>query len=123
MLAGDYHNGPLSVIIPFGIFGSLAFAWFLWAGCRVTYQNFLFGDPAFHRINTFLFVFFLVKIVFFMTVFGGLVVDLTMFVGLVGLSISLNGGVAKRAVAPQAEPQAAFTRFKLHPAARRPVGV
>ena len=123
VLAGDYHNGPLSVIIPFGIFGSLAFAWFLWAGCRVTYQNFLFGDPAFHRINTFLFVFFLVKIAFFLTVFGGLVVDLTMFVGLVGLSISLNGGVAKRAVAPQAEPQAAFTRFKLHPAARRPVGV
>jgi len=28
-LAGDYHNGPLSVIIPFGVFGVIAFVWFL----------------------------------------------------------------------------------------------
>ena len=123
VLAGDYHNGPLSVIIPFGIFGSIAFAWFLWAGCRLTYQNYLFGDPAYHRINSYIYALFVVKIVFFLTVFGGLVMDLTMFVALVGVSISLNGGVAKRAVAPLPEPQAAFTRFKLHPAARRPVGV
>src|SRR5262249_29909547 len=28
-LAGDYHNGPLSVIIPFGIWGAGGFVWFL----------------------------------------------------------------------------------------------
>jgi hypothetical protein len=28
-LAGDYHNGPLSVILTFGIWGVMAFAWFL----------------------------------------------------------------------------------------------
>ena len=29
-LAGDYHNGPLSVIVPFGIPGVIAFLWFWW---------------------------------------------------------------------------------------------
>ena len=30
-LAGDYHNGPLSIIIPFGIFGVIGF---VWSHCR-----------------------------------------------------------------------------------------
>jgi hypothetical protein len=121
MLAGDYHNGPLSVIIPFGLFGTVAFFWFLWAGFRVTYQNYQFGDPAYRRVNTFLFAFYVVRVVFFLTVFGALVADLVMFAGLVGLSISLNGGVAKPAVVPQSK--VVFDRFKLHPTAHRPVGV
>lgn len=120
-LAGDYHNGPLSVIMPFGIFGAIGFLWFMWAGLRVTYQNYQFGDPAYHCANAYLFAFFLVKIIFFFTVFGALPVDLMMFAGLTGLSISLNGGVAKPAVVPQ--PKAVFNRFKLHPSARRPVSV
>src|SRR6266567_920436 len=28
-LAGDYHNGPLSVIVSFGIFGVIGFVWFM----------------------------------------------------------------------------------------------
>ena len=32
-LAGDYHNGPLSVVIPFGIWGVIAFLWFASPGC------------------------------------------------------------------------------------------
>ena len=65
--------------------------------------------------------FYHIKVIFFFTVFGALVSDLVMFAGLVGLSISLNGGVAKSAVAPQ--PAVVFNRFKLHPSAHRPVGV
>jgi hypothetical protein len=118
MLVGDYHNGPLSVIIPFGIFGSLGFLWFLWASGRVLYRNFKFGDPAYHRANTYLFAYFIAKTIFFMTVFGALVSDLAMFVGVIGVSISLNGGVAKPVVAPQAK--VTFDRFKLRPAAHRP---
>lgn len=121
MLAGDYHNGPLSVIIPFGIFGTLGFLWLLWAGLRVTYQNFKFGDPAYHRANTFLFAFLVVKVIFFFTVFGALVSDLVMFTGLIGLSISLNGGVAKPVVVTQ--PKVIFNRFKLPPSAPRPVRI
>jgi hypothetical protein len=117
MLAGDYHNGGLSVIIPFGLPGMLGFLWFLWAGIRVTYQNYQFGDPNYLRINTFVFALFLVKAIFFFTIFGGLVSDFMQFTGLVGLSISLNGGVAKPAVATQ--PQVSFNRFRLHPSVRR----
>ncbi|MCX6926089.1 MAG: O-antigen ligase family protein [Verrucomicrobia bacterium] len=121
ILTGDYHNGPLSVIIPFGIFGAIGFLWFLWAGYRVLYQNFKFGDPAYIRLNTYLLAFYIVRAVFFLAVFGGLVADLALFVSIIGLSISLNGGVAKPVVA--LEPKVAYSRFKLHPSAQRPVSV
>src|SRR5205085_2863821 len=51
-LVADYHNGPLSVIIPFGIFGSLGFLWFLVACLRVLRQNYRFGDPRLRHLNT-----------------------------------------------------------------------
>jgi hypothetical protein len=118
-LVGDYHNGPLSVLLPFGMFGAIAFIWLLVAGVRVLYHNYKFGDPDYQNINTFLFGYFVAKVIFFMAVFGSLHSDLPMFLGLLGLSISLNGGVAKPAVAP--EPKLVFTRFNPHPSARRPV--
>ena len=96
-LVGDYHNGPLSVIIPFGIFGSMAFVWLLIAGIRVLHQNYQFGDPAYRHINVFLVSYFVAKVIFFFTIFGSLHSDLPLFLGLLGLSISLNGGVAKPA--------------------------
>ena len=94
-LVGDYHNGPLSVLLPFGIFGAIAFVWLLVAGLRVVYRNYRFGDPAFHHLNAFLFAYFAAKVIFFFAVFGSLHSDLAGFLGLLGLSISLNGGVAK----------------------------
>ncbi len=41
------------------------------------------------------------------------------FTGLLGLSVSLNGGVAKPVVVPQ--PKIVFNRFRLHPGVREPV--
>jgi O-Antigen ligase len=119
-LVGDYHNGPLSVLIPFGIFGMIGFLWFLWAGLQVVYQNYRFGDPAYREANAYIFASFLLKAILFFTVFGGLKGNLIEFTGMVGLSVSLNGGVAKPAVVPQ--PKVVFDRFKLHPSVRRPVG-
>ncbi len=119
-MAGDYHNGPLSVVIPFGIFGVIGFVWFLIGAGRVLYQNYKFGNPDYHSLNVFLYAYFIVKIFFFLVIFGSLVTDLSMFVGLVGLSISLNHGVAKPAIAPQAN--LVFNRFKLQSSVRRPIG-
>ena len=99
-MVGNYHNGPLSVILPFGIFGAIAFVWLLVAGIRVVYRNYQFGDPAYHHINKFLFVYFVVRVILFFVVFGALSSDLPMFLGLLGLSISLNGGVAQPVVVP-----------------------
>jgi hypothetical protein len=119
-LVGNYHNGPLSVIIPFGLLGAISFVWLLVAGIRVLHQNYQFGDPAYHQLNTFLFAYFVTKVVFFFLVFGSFHSDFATFLGALALSISLNGGAAKPAVVPQ--PKLVFNRFKLHPSVRRPVG-
>lgn len=120
-LVADYHNGPLSVIVPFGIFGCLGFLWFLGASWRVLYRNYKYGHPAYHNLNRFLFGFFIAKTIFFFAVFGNLYSDLAMFVGLVGMSVSLNCGVARRMIF--------VPRPKLHqqprivpPGLRKPVG-
>lgn len=104
-VAGDYHSGPLSVIIPFGIWGAIAFAWFLYASARALYDNFRFGTPELSNINAFLFAWFITKIGIFLLIFGGLSSDLLAFTGLIGLSVSLNGGVCKDPAKVAAQPE------------------
>jgi len=103
-LVGDYHNGPLSVILPFGLPGVFAFIWLLYAGTKALYRNYKYSIPEYKLINTFLFAYFLARVVFFAAVFGSLYSDLALFTGLLGVSVSLNGGVAQ----PEAEPQPQF---------------
>ena len=95
LVAGDYHSGPLSVIIPFGIWGVLAFIAFLIAVYRALYFNYRFGDPSLKTINTLLFAYFLARVVSFLFIFGAFDSDLILFCALAGLSVSLNGGVAR----------------------------
>ncbi len=95
IVAGDYHNGPLSVIIPFGAFGAAAFLWFLWACIRTLHQNYRHGDPSLRLINTLLLALFVTRAIMFFVVFGSLFSDMSMFTGLIGLSVSLNSGVAQ----------------------------
>ena len=109
LVAGDYHNGPLSVLIPFGIFGLLGLLWLLVASFRVFYHHYRFGDPALHQINTFLLAVFVAKAFIFLVVFGGFSSDLYTFLGLVALSISLNGP-PQTSRAPETAP-AALTPF------------
>jgi hypothetical protein len=94
-LVADYHNGPLSVIVPFGLPGAIAFIWFLAASGKALYRNYHYGNPAYSKLNRFLFAYFITRTIFFFCVFGSLYSDLAMFAGLMGLSISLNGGVAR----------------------------
>jgi O-antigen ligase len=89
-LAGDYHNGPLSVLIPFGIWGLAAFVWLLAAGTRFLYTNFRESAPELRKINAFLLALFLARILFFVFVFGTLHGDLYQFAGILGLSVALN---------------------------------
>lgn len=95
LLAGDYHNGPLSVILPFGIWGGIAFLAFLVAALRVLYCNYRHGIPELKSINTLLLAYCISKIIFFFGVFGQLHTDLGTLAALVGLSVSLNGGMAR----------------------------
>lgn len=99
-LVGDYHNGPLSIVLPFGIWGVFAFLWLLFAGAKVLYRNYKYGSSEYRVLNTFLFAYYMARGIFFMTVFGSLYSDLALFTGLIGLSVSLNGGVAQPETAP-----------------------
>jgi len=96
-ISGDYHSGPLSVILPFGIWGVIAVLWLLIAGIWALNCNRLYGDPALQTFNTFLFTAFLARIISFLFIFGGLSGDVAAFAGFLGLSISLNGGICRPA--------------------------
>jgi hypothetical protein len=111
ILSGDYHNGPLSVIIPLGIFGVIGFLWFAWAGFRVLVNNLRHGDPDLFHINCFLLAAFAAKVLFFLFIFGSFYLEFMVMTGLVGLSVSINGGV--RQPAPVTVERPSFDQFKL----------
>ncbi|HKQ37604.1 MAG TPA: O-antigen ligase family protein, partial [Verrucomicrobiae bacterium] len=102
-LAGSYHNGPLSVIIPFGIFGAIGFLWFLWAGIWALYRNYRYGDPGLQAANTFLLAYFLMRVIVFLFIFGGINSELFKFTGILGLSVAMNRGVRKPAEVTEPE--------------------
>lgn len=117
MIAGDFHSGPLSVLIGFGLPGTVALAAFVFAGWRVVRANHANSPPELRNLNTFIYAYFLCRVAFFLGVFGDVASDLAHFTGLVGVSVALNGGVRSRApalasapapaTAPPPEPQPA----------------
>jgi len=94
-LSEDFHSGPISTVIPFGIWGCLAMLWFLAAGTWALYRNYRYSDPALQRVNTFLLAAFIAETLFFLFAFGDLSSDMVKFTGLLGLSVSFNGGVRR----------------------------
>lgn len=121
-LSGDYHNGPLSVIIPFGIWGAAVFLWLMGAAVRVLYRNWRYGDPELRIVNSCLLALFVAKVLLFLFIFGGFYSDLQGFAGYVGLSISLNGGMAKPAPEPVPESAQAAGLPDLLPRPRTAMG-
>jgi len=105
IITGSYHSGPLSIIIPFGIWGVMVIVWFWIASVRVLYLNRRHGQPRLRNINTFFLAYFIARILQFLFVFGGINSDLPTFVGILGLSISINGGVRKPGALPQSTAQ------------------
>lgn len=103
LIAGDYHNGLLSILIPFGIFGVIAFLAFLWAGFRVLRYNFRNGSAGLKILNTFLLSSFIVRAMFFFVVYGAISSDILAFVGLVGFSVAINNGVCRKPLVDQPE--------------------
>jgi hypothetical protein len=100
LIAGDYHNGPLTLIIPFGIWGVLTFGWFCVAAIRLLWRNYKYGEESLKNVNTFMFAIFLTKLTFFVFIFGAFYMDLATFCGIVGLSVSVNRGMASPNRAP-----------------------
>jgi hypothetical protein len=102
-LAGDYHNGPLSVVIPFGIWGVIALIWLLIASGRALHSNYRYGDPSLRTVNILLLASFMANIISFFFIFGAFTVEIQFISGLLGLSVSLNGGICRPSPAPAAK--------------------
>ncbi len=126
-LASDYHNGVLSVLIPFGIWGLAAYVWLMLAGLWVLYNNWKHGDPALRTVNTLLLATCLLEFVLFASCMAGLFFSYGCgyWAGHVGLSVALNNGVCKPApresdqakqarnlVRPFPRPRPAFQRYR-----------
>jgi O-antigen ligase len=122
-ISGDYHSGPLSVIIPFGIWGTIAFLWLIIVSLRVMYRNFRYGDPSLKLVNTFLFTSYVMGVFNFFFIAGAFNTSMLGFCGTLGLSISINNGVCqpskvpaknilfgRRFAEPRSRPQPAFQR-------------
>jgi hypothetical protein len=99
MIVGNYHSGPFSVLLSFGIPGVLAILAF-WVVCiRLLLHNLSRGSPELIQINTTLLAYFVARVIFFLFFYGDISADLPIFCGLVGMSIALNKWQ------PQEEPQ------------------
>jgi len=79
----------------------MAFLWLVWSGAHALYDNYRYGDERLKTINTFLLAYFLARVVMFFFIVGGFSDDLTAFLGILGLGVGMNGGVARR---PQPAP-------------------
>jgi hypothetical protein len=103
-LSNDYHNGMLSIVLAFGIWGVLVFLWFAFVALRVMFFNFKHGDPALRTVNSVLFVLFLYETLSYLSCLAGLQIatDIPYFIGYLGLSIALNHGVIRPARGPDA---------------------
>jgi len=99
-ISGDYHNGPLSTLIPFGLWGGIGFLWITAAGFRVLYRNYKYGPPELRTVNTFFLAHYTMRVVTFFAIFGAFHDDVGNFVRDVGFSIALNGGL----LGPQPKP-------------------
>jgi hypothetical protein len=109
------HNGPLSIILPFGIWGVLAWLWFWAGGFYVLRRNYTYGDPDLKNYNRYLLAAFVSGCIFFTLIFG-VMESIGTFCGFIGLSVALNHGV--RGPARQTNPAA--VRVARGPLADRP---
>jgi len=119
-LANDFHNGMISVVIPFGIWGVIAIVWFLIAGNWVVWRNMKYCRPELKVAGQFIFVLYFYEAAYFLSCFGGLQIasELASFVGFLGLSIALNNGVCQPSPEEQSVRAPAVIPFRSMPRPR-----
>lgn len=100
IVSGNYHNGILTILIPFGIWGLLAFVWFCIAAVRALLRNYRYGEARLRTLNRYILAAFITRIIFYFGLYGQFDLDLPAFAGLLGLSIALNGGIRSPAMVP-----------------------
>jgi len=104
-ISSDFHNGPLSTLIPFGIWGGIGMLWLMGAVVHILYRNFKYGETGLLTLNTFLLASCVVSIISFFLIFGAFQGDVGSFGALAGFSIAMNGGVGKRPAKATSNPR------------------
>jgi hypothetical protein len=94
----DYHNGPLSTLMPFGIWGMISYLWVTLATILILYRNFRYGDDDLKTVNAFLLAMAVCRFIGYFFLFGAYSGDIGEFAKLAGFSVALNWGI-KRAPA------------------------
>lgn len=104
-LSGDYHSGPLSTLIPFGIWGAIGILWLMGAALFVAYRNFRYGDQDLKVFNAYLLANILWAIVCYFLIFGAFSGNVSDFAKTIGFSIALNWGVCRPPPKPVYNPR------------------
>jgi O-antigen ligase len=92
LVSGNYHQGLLTIIIPFGIFGLVAFFWFVGAGWWILFQNARRSRPQLQSINTFILSYYSARLVFYIFLYGQFDTEFVVFTSCVALSLAINRG-------------------------------
>jgi len=97
-ISGDYHSGPLSALMPFGLWGGIGIVWLMGATGFVLYRNCKYGDPELKPLNNFLLVTGISSFIAFYFIFGSFNDAIGEYAKLAGLSIAMNGGLGRSMV-------------------------
>jgi hypothetical protein len=103
-ISGDYHSGPLSTLMPFGIWGAISFIWISLAALYVLYRNYLYGDQELKAFNRYCLVFLITGIIGFLFIFGAYAEVIDMITRIVGISVALNWGMRGPKPVPASNP-------------------
>lgn len=117
LISGNYHHGILTLIIPFGLAGMVAFTWFAWQGWWLLFRNYRLGSPSLLGINTFLLSYYSARLLFYLTFYGQFDLDIVVFTSCVGLSSAINRPSAKPVAIANEQP----TKFQSTSGALQPV--
>ena len=92
-ISNDFHSGPLSTIICFGVWGGISILAIILAAVYITYRNYKYGDPELRIVNTLLLAGILHHTIFFLFIYGAFDSDVGYFAKFAGFSVALNWGV------------------------------
>jgi hypothetical protein len=95
-ISSDYHSGPLSTLMGFGVWGAIGILWLMAATLFVLVRNYKYGDPALATFNVYMLAGGISSVFAFFFIFGGFQGDVGNFARCAGISLAFNRGLAKR---------------------------
>ncbi|HTB85067.1 MAG TPA: O-antigen ligase family protein [Candidatus Sulfotelmatobacter sp.] len=91
----DYHNGPLSTLMPFGIWGMISYLWLTAASLYILICNYRYGDEEIKTFNRFWLVMTIIGLFSYFFMFGAYCDNVGGIAKLTGFSVAFNWGVCR----------------------------